>query len=182
MKVLASPSRSLASPVLESARGVLPYAVQVGERLVLPPHGVVEVVATDVSIPGSTERLWRLRLLARPTDLLVPGAKLAAARPLISARQALRVFSIFRESRGARAPAWHTHLLTDMLARAQSGSIIAAAEVVRDLHATRRAKKPSSTAMRVFDLAHGLVVIELALATGRPPGEVAAKIARLLGK
>jgi CarD family transcriptional regulator len=158
---------------------------RVGDKAVCPPHGVAEVVAIGPDpVSGAGETFYSLRILGNGLRIMIPARKVKASgvREIIGASQADEVFAVIkRRSRSARATTW-SKWQRQCLTKLQSGSILDAAEVLRDVYRLKADKDLSLSERRLFDRARELVVTELAIATGRSTAEVEAKIRSIVGR
>ncbi len=149
-------------------------ALALGDLAVVPPHGLAEVVGiAPRTLAGETATFYELALCAHPTRVLVPAGKLAALdlRPLVGAREAAQILRLLsRRANPLRGP-W-PRVARTLSEKMNSGSLVAAAEVLRDLSHLKARQPLSITSQRLLDAARALVVAELTEATGRSRAEI----------
>ncbi len=182
--VAHSSSRRIAASeqrILEAADGP---DLAVGAKVVCPPHGVGEVVATSVQeIGGVRQVFWRFRILGSGLQLLVPEDKLSrlGLRAVIGAERVPEIWALLRRRRRSQVGTAWTKRFRTFREKLASGSLWLAAESLRDLLLIRRDQELSLTEQRLLDDALRLVSTELAVATGVDPAEVAAELLALVG-
>lgn len=156
-----------------------PMRLQIGDKVVFPPHGVVEVVAVErQEIEGVRDEFYHLESAKNRLHVMIPAqrADRPCLRPIAEAneiREAFRVLKLRKKT--INEPTWSKRQKA-CLARLRTGSVLAVAEVLRDLYLTKRDKELSVAEKRLLETAHDLFVAEAALATRRPESEVDAQV------
>jgi CarD family transcriptional regulator len=171
------PSASAATP-LPAAR---PPELAVGDWAVYPSQGVVQVVSIDTrDIAGSEEPYYGLRATEDGTRLFVPVRRLTRSglRRLIGLTEVPNVMATLRATPPPRRPPsykWHQILFK----KVNTGSLVAIAEVLRDLSHVKNQRPLSATERHILDSVEYHLVTELSLVTGRTPESFIKDLARI---
>lgn len=151
----------------------------VGDKIAYPVKGVVEVmVIEERELGGSPQRFYVLRLVDTAHKIMVPVANAAAVglRRLVDEAAIEEIFALLRAPSLAQdAQSWNRRqrAFTEKLG---TGSILAAAEVVRELCCRRAAKALSFSERRMLETARGLVVQEIAASRAQAGTQVLQEI------
>jgi len=171
------PTTSAAAP-MPAAR---PPELAVGDWAVFPSQGVVEVVSIGPrAIAGIEEPYYGLKAVEDGTRLFVPVRRLTRSglRRLIGLEDVPTVMATLRATPPPRRPPsykWHQILFKKI----NTGSLLAIAEVLRDLAHVKNQRDLSATERHILDVVEHHVVTELSLVTGRPPESFARDLARI---
>jgi len=142
-------------------------AFKVGEMAVYPAHGVGEVTAIQTRALGGKERsFYILKVIENGMKIMVPVETAAAAglRPVMSRKEAKKVFEILRSDEVAvRTQPWNRRY-REYMEMLKSGSPFEVAKVLRDLFRLKSEKDLSFGERRLLDTARSLLVTELSLA------------------
>ena len=181
---LRQPATTGRLAAVPAAGPLRPRELAVGDHGVLPPHGVVEVVARGPQqIDGTREDFFGLRSLLDGTRLWIPVRRIDACafRPLTHPSLAAGVLATLR-SRPAPVPhmapyKWHRKLYAEIY----GGSLEATAAVLRDLRALKQVRALSPTERRIHDYAHKCLVLELALTLNQTREQVEWQVRKTTG-
>lgn len=134
---------------------------------VYPAHGVGEVTAIQTRALGGKERsFYILKVIENGMKIMVPVETAAAAglRPVMSRKEAKKVFEILRSDEVAvRTQPWNRRY-REYMEMLKSGSPFEVAKVLRDLFRLKSEKDLSFGERRLLDTARSLLVTELSLA------------------
>lgn len=140
---------------------------KIGEMAVYPAHGVGEVTAIQKRSLGGKERsFYILKVVENGMKIMVPVETAAAAglRPVMSRKEAKKVFEILRsEEVAVRTQPWNRRY-REYMEMLKSGSPFEVAKVLRDLFRLKSDKDLSFGERRLLDTARSLLVTELSLA------------------
>jgi CarD family transcriptional regulator len=160
------------------------FQPRVGELAVCPPHGVGQVVAVgEDEVSGARDTYCSLQILGRGIRVTIPTRRVedAGLRAVISPHQVCEVWTLLRRKTRFRYGANWAKRHRDQQEKLNSGSIFAAAEVLRDLLILRRRKELSVGERKLLDKASHLVVTELAHAGHTTIAAVEARIVEIFG-
>ena len=156
-----------------------PLRMRVGDKVVFPPHGVVEVVGMERhEIEGVTEQFYNLKSVNNGLRVLIPARRTnrPSLRAIVDKEEIVTAFKLLRKRKKAlNAPTWSKRQKA-CLERLRTGSIFDVAEVLRDLYLTKRDKELSIAERRLLETTHELFVTEAALATRRSEKDIDAEL------
>jgi CarD family transcriptional regulator len=156
-----------------------PMRLRVGDKVVFPPHGVVEVVGMERhEIEGHSEQFYQLRSIHRGLRVMIPASRTnrPGLRPIVDEQEIADAFKLLRKRKKTiNAPTWSKRQKA-CLERLRTGSIFDVAVVLRDLYLTKRTKELSIAERRLLETTHELFVTEAALATRRTEDDIDAEL------
>ena len=156
-----------------------PTEFQVGDKAVYPARGVAEIMFIEErDLGGSRQRYYVLRLLDTQHKIMVPvgNADAVGLRRLVDEAAIADIFALLRAPAGEPdSQSWNRRhrAFTDKLG---TGSIVAAAEIVRELYSLKAGKVLSFSERRMLETARGLVVQEIAAARAQAGAAVTSEI------
>jgi CarD family transcriptional regulator len=156
------------------------WQARIGELAVYPGQGVTRIEAVErKEIAGQGREFIVLRKVEDESRILVPreNASEVGLRPLSSAGECERVWEILGESAPRRRAgiAW-SRQYREYQDTLREGSILAIAEILRDLMSLKRQKELSFGERRVLETARSLLVQELAAAESSQESSVIDRI------
>jgi CarD family transcriptional regulator len=158
------------------------HGLEVGQSVVHPQHGTATIVEFEQRMLRGEERTFAV-LQHADDDLVlrVPLESLAdiGVREMISEKRAEDVLEALAAEPKSLDRSWQKRRAR-MKARIQSGEVIAAAEVVRDLTAYGTDHNMPNADRRMYEDARARVVNELVVALGKDHDEVDALVDRIL--
>ena len=157
-------------------------AFKVGDMAVYPGHGVgvVEGVETR-DIAGSRQTFYVLKILENGMTIMVPtsNADAIGMRNLISTTQVAEIYDVLLERDVALDKQTWNRRYREYMAKIKTGSPYEVARVLRDLFVLKGDKALSFGERKMFDMAKGLLLKELAIAAGQTEAEVEARFAEI---
>jgi CarD family transcriptional regulator len=151
---------------------------------VYPAQGVTEVTSIEtLEISGFTNQFYVLRCLDSEKKIRVPVANVAQVglRSVVDQEQICMVLGVLRSDQIAiDEPNWNRRYRR-YVEKIQSGNLGDVAQVLRDLHLVKGDKQLSYGERRVYEMAHQLLVQELAVAQGLDEEAVRVQVESLLG-
>ncbi len=157
-------------------------AFKVGDMAVYPGHGVgvVEGVETR-DIAGSRQTFYVLKILENGMTIMVPtsNADSIGMRNLISTAQADEIYDVLLERDVALDKQTWNRRYREYMAKIKTGSPYEVARVLRDLFVLKGDKALSFGERKMFDMAKGLLLKELAIAANQTEAEVEARFAEI---
>jgi len=156
---------------------------KVGDNAVYPGYGVGQITSIEVKeISGNKLAFYSIKIIESGMKIMVPTSNAASVglRPIISKDEASKVISILKE-RDVKVDnqTWNRRY-REYMEKIKTGSVYEIAEVLRDLFVLKVDKELSFGERKMLDTARGLLLKELALATGtvelREEGEEVAAI------
>jgi CarD family transcriptional regulator len=145
------------------------WQIRVGELAVYPGQGVarIESICTQ-EIAGQSLELVVLRRLEDDSRIMIPRDRLdhVGLRRVMSRADAQRIWEILRlrKRRRRRSGVTWSRQFREYQDKLKTGSVFEIAEVLRDLLRLQLEKELSFGERRVLDVAHSLLVQELAAA------------------
>ena len=151
---------------------------QVGETLVYPAQGVVEVTRIEVlDIGGRRQRFYVLRKPETEQIIRVPVSNAAQLRRPITEAQVREIFRILKVTDVPLDTQTWNRRYRGFVEKLGTGSIFAVAEVLRDLSRVKIVKDGLSFSERgMLERARGLIVKEIAVARAKPEDVVRQQI------
>ncbi len=142
---------------------------KVGDNAVYPGYGVGQITSIEVKeISGNKLAFYSIKILESGMKIMVPTSNAASVglRPIISKDEASKVISILKE-RDVKVDnqTWNRRY-REYMEKIKTGSVYEIAEVLRDLFVLKVDKELSFGERKMLDTARGLLLKELALATG----------------
>ncbi len=157
-------------------------AFKVGDMAVYPGHGVgvVEGVETR-DIAGHRQTFYVLKILENGMTIMVPtsNADSIGMRNLISTEQADEIYDVLLERDVALDKQTWNRRYREYMAKIKTGSPYEVARVLRDLFVLKGDKALSFGERKMFDMAKGLLLKELAIAANQTEAEVEARFAEI---
>ncbi len=157
-------------------------AFKVGDMAVYPGHGVgvVEGVETR-DIAGTRQTFYVLKILENGMTIMVPtsNADSIGMRNLISTEQVVEIYDVLLERDVALDKQTWNRRYREYMAKIKTGSPYEVARVLRDLFVLKGDKALSFGERKMFDMAKGLLLKELAIAAGQTEAEVEARFAEI---
>ncbi len=157
-------------------------AFKVGDMAVYPGHGVgvVEGVETR-DIAGSRQTFYVLKILENGMTIMVPtsNADAIGMRNLISPAQVAEIYDVLLERDVALDKQTWNRRYREYMAKIKTGSPYEVARVLRDLFVLKGDKALSFGERKMFDMAKGLLLKELAIGGGQTEAEVEARFAEI---
>ena len=140
---------------------------QVGETVVYPNHGPAVIEDIETRTMKGEERLYLVLRIVGENDLVVRvpanSLDLVGVRDVVDADGLERVFSVLRAPHTEEPTNWSRRYKAN-LEKLHSGTVMKAAEVVRDLWRRERERGLSAGEKRMLAKARTILVSELALA------------------
>lgn len=140
---------------------------KVGDKVVHPQHGVGEVTAVEVRDLGTQRKeVYVLGMLDSSLKVYVPVdmAERSGLRPVVSKKDADKVFDVLRDPRIAVTSQPWNRRHREYVEMLNSGSLFEVAKVVRDITRLKTAKELSFGEKQLLDKAKNRLVLELSLA------------------
>jgi CarD family transcriptional regulator len=192
MKPMAKAPQSMAKPIVQPA--VKPQAVavvaqptqkmsyKVGSHVVYPTHGVGKITALETQMIGDIELKMLVIVFERDKmTLRVPMHRASAAglRPISTNDQMKQVYVTLKAKARTSRGMW-SRRAQEYETKINSGSVLAVAEVVRDLHQNVDQSERSYSERMIYESALGRLVGELAAAEGSDHKTATDKLMKLL--
>ncbi len=152
---------------------------QVGDKAYYPVHGVAEVVALEQrDVGGQSTHVYILKVLESGLRIMVPTGNAAAVglRALMDDDEIGEVYEILQAGEVVGDGQTWNRRHREYMDKLKTGSAFEIAEVLRDLCVLRATKDLSFGERRVLEQARGLLVKEIALATGKTEPEIDREI------
>jgi CarD family transcriptional regulator len=152
--------------------------LRVGDKVVFPPHGVVEVVGMERhEIEGEAQQFYSLKSVNNGLRVMIPASRTnPGLRAIVTEEEITAAFVLLRKRKKViDGPTWSKRQKA-CLERLRTGSIFDIADVLRDLYLTKRDKELSIAERRLLETTHELFVTEAALATRRTEDDVDAEL------
>jgi len=149
---------------------------------VYPTHGVGKIMAQETQMIGDIElKMLVISFEKDKMTLRVPMHRAAAAglRPISSNDQMKQVFVTLKARARTSRGMW-SRRAQEYEAKINSGSVLAVAEVVRDLHQNVDQSERSYSERMIYESALGRLVGELAAAEGSDHKTATDKLMKLL--
>ncbi|MFA5829593.1 MAG: CarD family transcriptional regulator [Candidatus Gracilibacteria bacterium] len=175
----AVPFASPVAPVVADTLSAPEGDFKVGDKVVYPGQGVVEVIAIEENdMAGNRQKCYVLGVVATPLSTLnrtnhkiivpVETARTLGLRPLIGEAEVREVFKIFHEQPAKLSISgadWYRHF-KNLKIKLATGNIYDLAEVFRDLSSRRNIRQLSPAEKEIYDRALELIVKEIAFVRG----------------
>jgi CarD family transcriptional regulator len=142
---------------------------KVGDSAVYAGHGVGKITAIETTeMYGTKQVFYRIQIEESGMKILVPVDKAEAKglRPIISKTEANKVLDIIREKDVKIDNQTWNRRYREYMEKIKTGSVYEIAEVFRDLYVLKAEKELSFGEKKMLDLAKGMLLRELELATG----------------
>jgi CarD family transcriptional regulator len=155
---------------------------KVGSHVVYPTHGVGKIMAQETQMIGDVElKMLVISFEKDKMTLRVPMHRAAAAglRPISNNDQMKQVFVTLKARARTSRGMW-SRRAQEYEAKINSGSVLAVAEVVRDLHQNVDQSERSYSERMIYESALGRLVGELAAAEGSDHKTATDKLMKLL--
>jgi len=187
---MQTPAAKVAQPVVKP-QAAAPAAVaapaqkavyKVGIHVVYPTHGVGKIMAQETQMIGDIElKMLVISFEKDKMTLRVPMHRAAAAglRPISNNDQMKQVFVTLKARARTSRGMW-SRRAQEYEAKINSGSVLAVAEVVRDLHQNVDQSERSYSERMIYESALGRLVGELAAAEGSDHKTATDKLMKLL--
>lgn len=151
----------------------------VGDKASYPVRGIVEVVGVEErAVGGSNLSFYVLRALETDDKVLVPVESAAerGLRPLVDRAATKELYSLLDDpgSLDVKEPSNRRH--RQLKERLDTGSVLDAASVYRDLQRLREKKTLSFGEVRMLDTARVRLATELSLVEERSVDEVSRRL------
>lgn len=156
-----------------------PLRLRVGDKVVFPPHGVVEVVGMERhEIGGEAQQFYQLKSVNNGLRVMIPASRTnrPGLRPIVNPEEIEMAFKLLRKRKKSINAATWSKRQKACLERLRTGSIYDVADVLRDLYLTKRTKELSIAERRLLETTHELFVTEAALATRRTEDDIDAEL------
>ena len=154
---------------------------QFGDYVVVPGHGVGQVLTVEEKIEGSSEKVTtyvEVKLLSSGIKVKVPERQgTSVLRSLVSAEEVSGVYEFLKNHENIKfnKQTWNRRY-RDYMAKINTGSLKEIAEVLREMLLIRATKKLSYSEKRVLDLCREMLVQEIALSLGSREQEISGSI------
>ncbi len=156
---------------------------KVGEMAVYPAQGVAEIQGIEtLEIAGIVTEFYMLRCLDSEKKIRVPvnNVEQVGLRELVKEAEIQEALELLRiENVAIEEPNWNRRHRR-YIEKIQTGEFKEMAQVLRDLHLTRREKQLSYGERRVYETTMQLLIQELAVAKSLPEDEVATELEQIL--
>lgn len=142
---------------------------KVGDSAVYAGHGVGKITAIETTeMYGTTQVFYRIQIEESGMKILVPvdKAESKGLRPIISRVEADKVLDIIREKDIKIDNQTWNRRYREYMEKIKTGSVYEIAEVFRDLYVLKAEKELSFGEKKMLDLAKGMLLRELEIATG----------------
>jgi CarD family transcriptional regulator len=142
---------------------------KVGDSAVYAGHGVGKITSIEsTEMYGQKQVFYRIQIEDTGMKILVPVDKAEAKglRPIISKKEANKVMDIMRvKDIKIDTQTWNRRY-REYMEKIKTGSVYEIAQVFRDLYVLKTEKELSFGEKKMLDLAKGMLLRELELATG----------------
>ncbi|MCS6985640.1 MAG: transcriptional regulator [Leptospiraceae bacterium] len=154
------------------------------DHVVYPMHGVgvIADISTKVVL-NKRKKYYVVDLLNTKMRVLVPvdKAEEVGLRHIIDKKEVSKVTKILQQECTEQEEDWKVRYQNN-LAKVKSGSILAVAEVCRNLYKRARDKELSIMERKLYESAYSLIINEIALAKGINVEEASNLISDILSK
>jgi CarD family transcriptional regulator len=174
---VAKPQAAVAAPV-----AVQKMSYKVGSHVVYPTHGVGKITALETQMIGDIELKMLVIVFEKDKmTLRVPMHRASAAglRPISTNDQMKQVYVTLKAKARTSRGMW-SRRAQEYETKINSGSVLAVAEVVRDLHQNVDQSERSYSERMIYESALGRLVGELAAAEGSDHKTATDKLMKLL--
>lgn len=153
-------------------------AFGLGDKAVYPGQGVAEVICIEErDIAGVRQCFYVLQVVDTERKILVPVANADAAglRPLAARADIGAIFDILRERASADDQTWNRRY-RGFMEKIKGGSLVALAEILRDLSRLKQGKQLSFGERRMLETAGTMLIKEIATAREQTDEQVKIEI------
>ncbi|MDX2113752.1 MAG: CarD family transcriptional regulator [Alphaproteobacteria bacterium] len=184
-KPAAKPMPAKTAIAAKPAAAVVPMGkalYKVGNYVVYPTHGVGKIMAEETQMIGEHElRLLVINFERDKMTLRVPMSRAAAAglRPISSSDQIKKMIEVLRSKAKISRGMW-SRRAQEYETKINSGSLLAVAEVVRDLHQNVDQSERSYSERMIYENALNRIVAEYAASEGMDQKTAYDKLMKLL--
>ena len=140
----------------------------VGDNAVYAGHGVGRIVAVEsTEMYGVRQDFYRIEIVDSGMKILLPvdKAESKGLRPIISKDEANNVLDIIRQKDVKIDNQTWNRRYREYMEKIKTGSVYEIAEVFRDLYVLKAEKELSFGEKKMLDLAKGMLLRELQIAT-----------------
>ncbi len=156
----------------------------VGDHAVYPGYGVGQIVNIESkTIMESKQEFYTIKILETGAKIMVPksNAESVGLRPIISKKEAKSVIKILQEKDVKVDTQTWNRRYREYMEKIKTGSVYEIAEVLRDLFLLKVDKELSFGERKMLDMARGLLLKELSLATSREDLEKQDEVKEIFG-
>ncbi len=155
-----------------------------GDYVVYPMHGVGCIIdVTKKTILGKSQDYYIIELMNTKMTVMVPLAKKknVVLRHIIAKREVNKIIKLLGQEYIEDEEDWKIRYQNNLL-KVKSGSLIAVAEVCRNLYKRARDKELSIMERKLYESAYSLIINEIALAQGISLEETSNQISDVLSR
>ena len=157
---------------------------KVGDKVVLPNHGVTVVEQiNETTIGGTCNTFYHLRLLANDSKVMVPidNKERIGLRRLYAKKEIKNLFGLLERKETRASRDWKDRY-RENLEKMKTGRLEDVADVLKNLTQISRRKSLSFREKKMYERAKHLLVSEVAIVKGIEEGEAENLIERSLDK